>query len=254
MTPSDGGSAPGSPGSTYCESPLEGPGQVVTYAGALTPRSAPSTPAVPQTPKSVHFASEKSVLESVVVFSKGARPRSLSNPGGYDTETETEGYDSTAGSGRYPFPAMPKNEIVPLLDEAASSEVPMKRALGSNGYGVSDERHYVYLETIMLPGTRPPTLRGSSELHTFPFLTMAFFGPPFSCLFPLLFPSPVPAAIIAWEVLPHPRLPVCLTPSSPKAFPPPAIPYLSYHSFSFLTEFFYMFHHWLLTGSFLFFN
>ncbi|KAG8962893.1 Protein phosphatase 1 regulatory subunit 3D [Tulasnella sp. 425] len=134
MTPSDGGSAPGSPGSTY---------------------------SVPQTPKSVHFASEKSVLESVVVFSKGARPRSLSNPGGYDTETETEGYDSTAGSGRYPFPAMPKNEVVPLLDEAASSEVPMKRALGSNGYGVSDERHYVYLETIMLPGTRPPTLRGS---------------------------------------------------------------------------------------------
>ncbi|KAG8907863.1 hypothetical protein FRC01_007547, partial [Tulasnella sp. 417] len=160
-TNSNGGSAPGSPGSTYCESPTDDPG-LVAHDEGLTPRSSPSTSAIPPTPKSVHFASEKSVLESVVVFSKGARPRSLSNPGGYDTETETEGYDSTAGSGgRYPFPAMPKNEVVPLLDEAVSSEVPMKRALGSNGFGVNDERHFVYLETVMLPSTRPPTLRGS---------------------------------------------------------------------------------------------
>ncbi|KAG8962892.1 Protein phosphatase 1 regulatory subunit 3D [Tulasnella sp. 425] len=136
---SDGGSASRSPGPTYL-----------------------STYFVTQPPRSVHFASEKSVLESVVVFSKGARPQSLSNPDGYDSESETEGYDAPVGSGsRYPFPAMPKNEIVPKLDEAVSSEVPMKRALSSNGYGVSDERHFVYLETIVLPATRPPTLRGS---------------------------------------------------------------------------------------------
>ncbi|KAG8940731.1 hypothetical protein FRC04_005055 [Tulasnella sp. 424] len=162
---SDGGSASRSPGptylSTYCESTPEDHGQPAS-TGALKPRSSPSTTVVTQPPRSVHFASEKSVLESVVVFSKGARPQSLSNPDGYDSESETEGYDAPVGSGsRYPFPAMPKNEIVPKLDEAVSSEVPMKRALSSNGYGVSDERHFVYLETIVLPATRPPTLRGS---------------------------------------------------------------------------------------------
>ncbi|KAG8902216.1 Protein phosphatase 1 regulatory subunit 3D [Tulasnella sp. 403] len=128
--------------------------------------STPGTPAsttysVPQTPKQVHFSSEN--LESVVVFAKGARPRSLSNPGGNDTETETEGYDSEPSwGGRYPFPAMPpSDEKVILINEDFTSRVPSSSSEGTNGYSSTGGRHFVYLETLMLPGTKPPTLRGS---------------------------------------------------------------------------------------------
>lgn len=126
---------------------------------------------MPQTPKQVHFASEKAHLESVVVFTKGTRPRSLSNPGGNDTETETEGYDSSSGgpswarANRYPFPAMPKDQDVPQLDETRSTEVPFKSAVGGNGYLPNGERQWVVLETVNLPGTRPPILRGSGEYY-----------------------------------------------------------------------------------------
>ena len=113
--------------------------------------------AYPSTPKSVHFASEKAGLESVVVFTKGARPRSLSNPGGNDTETETEAESGSQHPRAYPFPIMP----VAVLDELMTTEVPSKALVGGNGL-IGEEKRFVFVESIVLPGTRPPTLRGTS--------------------------------------------------------------------------------------------
>lgn len=139
-------------------------------SGASTPGSA-----VPTTPKSVHFASEKSSLESVVLFTKSARPRSLSNPLEPDTETETEretggawGEWGRGGGGGYPFPAMPQQtESMVALD--GLSPIPAESAIGMNGFGPTvpgvdaREKRMVYLETLNLPHSRPPILRGSGE-------------------------------------------------------------------------------------------
>ena len=104
-------------------------------------RSEPPTPSV----KSVHFA--ESDLESVVVFEKMARPRAVSG-GAEDTETENEGYDSPSA---YPFPK-PSDPFSIDIDPTQSSPVPSPDpTTGAN----------VYLETILFPRSRPPTLRGS---------------------------------------------------------------------------------------------
>ena len=104
-------------------------------------RSEPPTPSA----KSVHFAD--SDLESVVVFEKSARPRAVSG-GAEDTETETEGYDSPSA---YPFPKTSDPFSIDV-DLIQSSPVPSPDpAIGAN----------VYLETILFPRSRPPTLRGS---------------------------------------------------------------------------------------------
>ncbi|KAG8882952.1 Protein phosphatase 1 regulatory subunit 3D [Tulasnella sp. 332] len=141
--------------------------------GASPPGSGASSPgsAFPTTPKSVHFASEKSSLESVVVFTKSARPRSLSNPLEPDTETETEKENgSTWGEwggrgGGYPFPSMAPSESMVALD--GLSLIPAESAIGMNGFGATvpgvdaREKKMVYLETLNLPQSRPPVIRGS---------------------------------------------------------------------------------------------
>ncbi|KAG9000099.1 hypothetical protein FRB93_012863 [Tulasnella sp. JGI-2019a] len=147
----------------------------LSSGGSSPPGSGASTPssAIPTTPKSVHFASEKSSLESVVLFTKSARPRSLSNPLEPDTETETERETGSNGGwgdwggrgGGYPFPSMPQPEGVITLD--GMSPIPAESAIGANGFGPTvpgvdaREKRMVYLETLNLPPTRPPTIRGS---------------------------------------------------------------------------------------------
>ncbi|KAG8931171.1 hypothetical protein FRC02_003112 [Tulasnella sp. 418] len=141
----------------------------ITPSGQNSPElDSPHSPssALPQTPKSVHFAAEKSSLESIVVFAKTARPRSLST-GGNDTETETEGYDSSSttwgtwNSSRYPFPVMPKTEeSIVILDDSKTSLVPAPANIGCGGI-LNGEKAMVYLETLTLPSMKPPALRGS---------------------------------------------------------------------------------------------
>ena len=76
-----------------------------------------------------------------------ARPRAVSG-GAEDTETENEGYDSPSA---YPFPKT-SDPFTIDIDSTQSSPVPSPDpTTGSN----------VYLETILFPRSRPPTLRGS---------------------------------------------------------------------------------------------
>jgi len=96
-----------------------------------------------------------------VVFTKGTRPRSLST--GNDTETETEGYDSSSAYGRYPFPVMHEESTVVLDDEKMSS-IPAQTSVGYGGFAPNTtDKRFVYVETLMLPGSKPPTLKGSGE-------------------------------------------------------------------------------------------
>ena len=76
-----------------------------------------------------------------------ARPRAVSG-GAEDTETENEGYDSPSA---YPFPKT-SDPFTIDIDSTQSSPVPSPDpTTGAN----------VYLETILFPRSRPPTLRGS---------------------------------------------------------------------------------------------
>ncbi len=76
-----------------------------------------------------------------------ARPRAVSG-GAEDTETENEGYDSPSA---YPFPKT-SDPFTIDIDSTQSSPVPSPDpTAGAN----------VYLETILFPRSRPPTLRGS---------------------------------------------------------------------------------------------
>lgn len=118
-------------------------------------------------------------MESVVVFVKSARPRSLSNPMEPDTETETERENNNNNAASsvwgkyngYPFPVM---DTTVTLSEL--SGIPSESAIGMNGMsagmgagGGAGERRMVYLETLMLPGVKPPALRGSGECFFFRF-------------------------------------------------------------------------------------
>lgn len=117
-------------------------------------QSAPSTPAIP---KNVHFADKDSGLESVRVFSRSGKPASLSKPPGEETETETEAEGSSApGPNSFPFPS---------LSSAGSSELYEidPRPERTSSVPVANPSPYanVYLETLALPRTRPPALRGT---------------------------------------------------------------------------------------------
>lgn len=123
----------------------------------LRAQSAPSTPAGP---KNVHFAEKDCGLETVRVFSRSGKPASLSKPSGDDTETETEAESSNtlAGPNSFPFPS---------VGSSSASEPPMyeidTNPERTSAVPLSNPSPYanVYLETLALPRTRPPALRGT---------------------------------------------------------------------------------------------
>lgn len=117
----------------------------------LRAQSAPSTPAGP---KNVHFAEKDSGLETVRVFSRSGKPASLSKPPGEETETETEAESSSMGQNSFPFPSLSNDTPVHEIDTNPSrtSAIP---APEPSPYA------NVHLETLTLPRTRPPALRGT---------------------------------------------------------------------------------------------
>ncbi|CCM02744.1 uncharacterized protein FIBRA_04852 [Fibroporia radiculosa] len=134
----------------------------LTRAGTkhLRAQSAPSTPAGP---KNVHFAEKDQGLETVRVFSRSGKPASLSKPPGDETETETEvevngNALGLAGQNAYPFPSLTASAAgeLPLYEIDASPE-------RTSSVPVSNPSPYanVHLETLALPRTRPPALRGT---------------------------------------------------------------------------------------------
>ncbi|EKM61810.1 carbohydrate-binding module family 21 protein [Phanerochaete carnosa HHB-10118-sp] len=123
-------------------------------------QSAPSTPRV-------HFAEEGAGLEMVKVFSRSGKPASLSKPAGEETETETEA--------EYPFPSLfptssfggsfmssgspspgtsSPSQLIHELDTTPGVTSPIPTANPS-------PHANIHLETVTLPKTRPPTLRGT---------------------------------------------------------------------------------------------
>ncbi|CDO74423.1 Carbohydrate-Binding Module Family 21 protein [Trametes cinnabarina] len=116
-------------------------------------QSAPSTPSII---KNVHFADKDSGLETVRVYNRSGKPASLSKPPGEETETETEAESS------FPFPLLPSSPVSPNtattliyeIDPSAERTHPIPKPNPSPYANV-------FLETLALPRTRPPTLRGT---------------------------------------------------------------------------------------------
>ncbi|KZT02051.1 carbohydrate-binding module family 21 protein [Laetiporus sulphureus 93-53] len=124
----------------------------------LRAQSAPSTPAGP---KNVHFAEKDAGLETVRVFNRSGKPASLSKPPGEETETETEAESSSYVRNSFPFPSfaaahahtrdeLPLHEIDPSPDRTNLVPAPNPSPYAN-----------IYLETLALPRTRPPALRGT---------------------------------------------------------------------------------------------
>ncbi|KAH9932136.1 uncharacterized protein BXZ73DRAFT_90052 [Epithele typhae] len=117
-------------------------------------QSAPSTPSMN---KNVHFAEKDEGLETVRVYNRTGKPASLSKPPGEETETETELENSSS----FPFPILPSSlsstssaALVHEIDPALNRTNPIPK---SNPSPYAN----VFLETLSLPKTRPPTLRGT---------------------------------------------------------------------------------------------
>ncbi|KAF7799219.1 hypothetical protein EIP86_010451 [Pleurotus ostreatoroseus] len=118
----------------------------------LRAQSAPSTPRV-------HFAEKDAGLETVKLFHRTGKPASLSKPPGDETETETEAES-------YPFPSVLSSSsssstsltsstpIIHEIDPSAGRTSPVPNPAPS-------PLANVHLETVTLPRTRPPTLRGT---------------------------------------------------------------------------------------------
>ncbi|EJD54452.1 hypothetical protein AURDEDRAFT_141320 [Auricularia subglabra TFB-10046 SS5] len=113
-----------------------------------SPRRAQSTP-IP--PKLVHFPSQDCDLQSVRVFKLKGKPAAISRPEQEETETETEGYDSSGSMFARPSFAHAVS-MTYALDAGHSSPVPAS---------ASDVHAHIHLETLQLPQTRPLTLCGS---------------------------------------------------------------------------------------------
>lgn len=121
----------------------------------------------------MHFAEKDDGLETVRVFKSSGKPASLSKPSGEETETETEAENP------YPFPLMSSSS-------SSASHFPSSSSLAIAGSSGTAHHHQlaheldtspgvtstipnpspsptanVFLETVTLPRTRPPTLRGT---------------------------------------------------------------------------------------------
>ncbi|KAI0778891.1 hypothetical protein BD413DRAFT_609439 [Trametes elegans] len=117
---------------------------------------AQSAPSTPSNIKNVHFAEKDSGLETVRVYNRTGKPASLSKPPGEETETETEAESS------FPFPLLPSSPmntappptLIHEIDPSTERTNPIPK-LNPSPYA------NVFLETLALPRTRPPTLRGT---------------------------------------------------------------------------------------------
>ncbi|KAI0756242.1 hypothetical protein C8Q80DRAFT_1264325 [Daedaleopsis nitida] len=119
----------------------------------LRAQSAPSTP---NSNKNVHFAEKDSGLETIRVYNRSGKPASLSKPAGEETETETEAESS------FPFPVFPTSPIASAGAATLVHEIDTNVAR-TNPIPKLNPSPYanVLLETLALPRTRPPTLRGT---------------------------------------------------------------------------------------------
>ncbi|PSR74275.1 hypothetical protein PHLCEN_2v9970, partial [Hermanssonia centrifuga] len=126
------------------------------FAGRLTKhmrvQSAPSTPRV-------HFADKDAGLETVRLFNRSGKPASLSKPPGDETETETEAES-------YPFPLFSSAPSSSSYSSSNSSQL-IHEIDATPGATSPIPSHNpsayanVHVETVTLPRTRPPTLRGT---------------------------------------------------------------------------------------------
>ncbi|KAI0800511.1 hypothetical protein C8Q74DRAFT_1191747 [Fomes fomentarius] len=120
----------------------------------LRAQSAPSTPS---SAKNVHFAEKDQGLEMIRVFNRTGKPASLSKPPGDETETETE-----AESSSYPFPSLSTTPILSASSAALVHEIDPSAQRTSPVPKLNPSPYAnVFLETLSLPKTRPPTLRGT---------------------------------------------------------------------------------------------
>ncbi|KAH7096817.1 putative phosphatase regulatory subunit-domain-containing protein [Auriculariales sp. MPI-PUGE-AT-0066] len=107
--------------------------------------------------QNVHFPTRNEELQSVRLYRPAGRPAAVSL-GAEETETETEGYESSG----YPFPVTPpsqqQQDSIITLNTGLTSPVPTPSATHASGSAVSTN---VHLETMQLPKTRPYTLVGS---------------------------------------------------------------------------------------------
>lgn len=131
----------------------------------LRAQSAPSTPNVH---KNVHFA--ENGLESVRLFNRTGKPSSVSKPPGDETETETEAENSNAerGVGSFPFPSLSPSSLGLSVPSSSSSSQNIVHEIDTSPHMTSiipspspPSAANVHLETVTLPRTRPPTLRGT---------------------------------------------------------------------------------------------
>ncbi|KAI1790957.1 hypothetical protein LXA43DRAFT_457255 [Ganoderma leucocontextum] len=118
---------------------------------------AQSAPATPSLGKNVHFAEKDCGLESIRVFNRTGKPASLSKPPGEETETETE-----AESSSYPFPVLSTSPIACTASATLLHEIDTSVERTSPVPKLNPSPYAnVFLETLALPRTRPPTLRGT---------------------------------------------------------------------------------------------
>ncbi|KAL6307751.1 putative phosphatase regulatory subunit-domain-containing protein [Sparassis latifolia] len=116
---------------------------------------AQSAPSTPVGPKNVHFAENDEGLATVRVFSRSGKPASLSVPPGEETETETEAESSAQPPSSFPFPSLSSSEpVIYEIDSAVQRTSPVP-APSPSPYA------NVHLETLALPRTHPPALRGT---------------------------------------------------------------------------------------------
>ncbi|KAJ3477650.1 hypothetical protein NLI96_g10317 [Meripilus lineatus] len=136
----------------------------------LRAQSAPSTPNLAH--KNVHFAEKDSGLETVKLFKRSGKPASLSKASGDETETETEAENNPTSNGGFPFPSLTSASFASSASSVASTsqtaskpiihEIDPSPNLTSAIPQSSPSPHAnVHLETVTLPRTRPPTLRGT---------------------------------------------------------------------------------------------
>ncbi|KAI0320068.1 hypothetical protein OF83DRAFT_673311 [Amylostereum chailletii] len=122
-----------------------------------TPAYGPPTHSGASTPKNVHFK-EDAGLATVRLFKRTGRPRAVSNQDDTETETEPEhGFPfPVIGSSSSSFPSINATPVSPLMEiDVSSSRTSAIPAPTATPYA------NIHLESVSLPPSRPPVLRGT---------------------------------------------------------------------------------------------